>query len=75
MTKKDYTRIANVINGATILKPYNGFDFGLSNEEIFLAGSKDQVKHIGRVMADMLAQDNPRFDRARFLKACGITGE
>lgn len=24
MTKEDYTRIANVINGATILIPYNG---------------------------------------------------
>lgn len=46
--------------------------WALHNEEIFLAGSKDQVKHIGRAMADMLAQDNPRFDRARFLKACGL---
>ena len=72
MTRKDYEKIANVINGATILKPYNGFDFGLTSEEIFLAGSKDQVKHIGRAMADMLARDIPRFDRARFLKACGL---
>ena len=24
-------------------------------------------------VADVLAQDNPRFDRARFLKACGVS--
>ena len=23
-------------------------------------------------IADVMAQDNPRFDRARFLKACGM---
>lgn len=29
------------------------------------------VRAVAYRMADMLAADNPRFDRARFLKACG----
>jgi hypothetical protein len=28
-----------------------------------------------RVIADVFAADNPRFDRARFYRACGVTGE
>lgn len=28
--------------------------------------------YIAESIADALAQDNPRFDRARFLDACGV---
>ena len=29
-------------------------------------------KDIAERIADTMANDNPRFDRARFLKACGV---
>ena len=30
------------------------------------------VEYLADNIADTLAADNPRFDRARFLKACGV---
>lgn len=35
-------------------------------------GKAAQLKGIACAIADALARENPRFDRARFLKACGI---
>jgi hypothetical protein len=32
--------------------------------------AREQIAHD---MADIFAEDNPRFDRARFLEACGVT--
>lgn len=40
--------------------------------EAFMAGANDQVKQIVRHIADVMQANNPRFDRERFLKACGI---
>jgi hypothetical protein len=34
--------------------------------------SMDQRRHIVYDLADALGADNPRFDRARFLDACGV---
>lgn len=35
--------------------------------------SQDRQRNtVARSIADALATDNPRFDRARFLKACGL---
>lgn len=66
MTRKDYEKIA------AILFPFahNSKDFPDKTESdrgITYAG-----KEIANRMADMLAADNPRFDRARFLRACGL---
>jgi hypothetical protein len=58
MTRKDYVMIAETVRAA--------FDVGpLANTQLrdFLA----------RLLADGMARDNPRFDRERFLRACGIT--
>jgi len=30
------------------------------------------VKHIAIELADICQRDNPRFDRAHFMKACGL---
>lgn len=30
------------------------------------------IANIARDMADLFADENPRFDRGRFLKACGV---
>jgi hypothetical protein len=29
-------------------------------------------QRVAQVLADHMARENPRFDRARFLKACGV---
>lgn len=35
----------------------------------------DEVMIIARVMANAVAGTNPRFDRARFMAACGFKGK
>jgi hypothetical protein len=72
MTRKDHEKIARVLNGGTVMYPPEGFHFGKTVCETFMDGCRDQRRIICDYMADMLAQDNPRFDRARFLKACDI---
>lgn len=69
MTRKDYEKIAAVIEGMSIVgAPENtGKD-----APMYLRGCREQIKTLADGMADMLAQDNPRFDRERFLKACGV---
>lgn len=59
MTKKDYIRIAKVLNCAR----QDADDYG--------AGGY-WVERAATLMADELAKDNPRFDRKRFLAACGF---
>lgn len=65
MTKKDYIIIAKQFkNALDILDYYNP---NASPKEVITAITKD--------MANVMLQDNPRFDRQRFLTACGITSE
>lgn len=59
MTRKDYVMLARVIASHRA-----AYDEG----ETQLIGADSLVERI----ADALAADNPRFDRARFLKACGV---
>jgi hypothetical protein len=59
MTRKDYVLIATALNRAR--------DHGSFNYE-----EKSQHEFDCHYVADALSQDNPRFDRARFLKACGV---
>lgn len=57
MTRKDYVMIAEVINRNTVLLSESAFiDFARMAEDL----------------ATELQNDNPRFDRARFLTACGV---
>lgn len=57
MTKKDYVAIAEVISGWTISGP----------------AEREQSRAIAEKLAVVFKRDNPRFDRARFLAACGIS--
>ena len=60
MTRKDYELISKVLYNsaqATSVNPFTGKTLYDSLVEDF---------------ADALAGDNPRFDRARFLDACGV---
>lgn len=61
MTRKDYKLIAEVLNRAT----KNWEEFEEEIPSVVIAG-------ISAMLATQLAQENPRFDRARFLEACGV---
>jgi hypothetical protein len=58
MTKKDYIRIANVIRLASTINDAQGYRAAIADIRI--------------LMAESLAQENPKFDRERFLAACGV---
>jgi hypothetical protein len=62
MTRKDYVMIADAIKGALNYEK----DFN-QNEE----GAR-VVKYVAHTIALSLQFDNPRFDRDRFLVACGV---
>ena len=62
MTRKDYIAIAAVFNARAQMARN-------------IQNSASRLTHYTEIMgdmADMLARDNARFDRSRFLKACGI---
>lgn len=61
MSKRDYQAIARAIH-----------DVYVGNDSYFQGqpGGSDPVSRIKLAIADVLAQDNPRFDRARFIEAC-----
>lgn len=65
MTKRDYVAIAQAFLAA------RADITGKEPEEChtdMLDGTSLAAEHI----ADVMQRDNPRFDKARFLKACGI---
>lgn len=57
MTRKDYIKIAAVFRVAAVLK-------GADPDNVWSGLVEDMVT--------MLYQDNPRFNRAKFYKACGL---
>lgn len=63
MTKKDYIVIAAVIRDGALINLET-----LRDVEV---NSLTRLQ-IARTMANMLARDNSRFDRDRFLAACGV---
>jgi hypothetical protein len=63
MTRKDYELIAKVFKGANVPNP---------DKDEWNKAYSYGIKQSALDMADALAADNPRFDRERFLKACGV---
>lgn len=63
MTRKDYEKIAFAISCA---KPMS------SMAPEWRAGCRSAQERIASALMQALAQDNPSFDRVRFLKACGL---
>lgn len=63
MTRKDYVAIARVIVDAQFINCPTAAE---------VAMNKATRCKIAYQIADLLARDNPRFDGARFLKACGV---
>ena len=62
MTRKDYVAFA------ALIKSHMTGD--LEHETSHQNDMK--VSGMARDMADLFSRDNPRFDRERFLKACGV---
>lgn len=61
MSKKDYEAIAQAINGVRAADT--------TPERVWAIGS------VCNALASVMSANNPSFDRARFLAACGITEE
>ena len=59
MTKKDYELIASVIKGCVV------YDNGKMT-------GKEMLVELSYQLATFLKQDNPRFDRNKFIEACGF---
>jgi hypothetical protein len=59
MTKKDYVVIAAVLDRIRL-------DFDMDGEDTV------SLSLVAEELATALADTNPRFDRARFLTACGM---
>lgn len=68
MTKKDYEAIAYAINYGQLVRPPVKSQAGSD----YMTGAQDQRYEIAIRLAAHMENNNPRFDRARFLKACGI---
>ena len=62
MTRKDYVLIAETIKGAI------NYEQTFNNNQEKVEG----FKSLSLALASTLESDNPRFDRARFLSACGV---
>lgn len=74
MTRKDYVMISNVIRETLNDIARDDAREGLSDRSrALLAGERICARDIAYRLGDQLRQDNPRFEMARFIEACGLT--
>lgn len=59
MSKKDFAGLAEIVR-----------NFSLDETD-----SQDNGTILAKALADFCIKQNPRFDRARFLQACGVSDE
>lgn len=65
MTKKNYEAIAQTIS--------DEFEATMSKSSPdFIRGAAYGVEETAKSLADYFKRDNPRFDREKFLAACGL---
>ena len=67
MTRKHFEAVAEIIRLSAPLEPALH-----ENESIWIDGAKDMLGRVASDLADLFAQENPRFDREKFLRACGV---
>lgn len=78
MTRKDYVAIAEAFRRAIYSATYTGNSpvsmdaVGPDGVANWKRASQNVTLSLARDIADKMQRDNPRFDRARFLKACGV---
>lgn len=63
MTRKDYEKFADMIRGTVT---------SLNNDVEGKVTGNNVVAHIAMQMIRIFANDNPRFDENKFLKACNL---
>ena len=74
MTRKDYILIADAIRELLAdIERESGPMAVCDRTRACLAGEHLGVRHAASRLADQLRQDNPHFDRTRFIEACGLT--
>lgn len=66
MTRKDYELIAAGINRSQMVK-------GLIKAAAKRDAALEAIRLVAIDLASSLAVENPRFDRARFMSACGFS--
>ena len=69
MTKKDYVRIADAVAHTVAYVQKTK-----AIQEVERQVGIICIAHTANALADTLGAENPSFDRARFLAACGIEG-
>jgi hypothetical protein len=75
MTRKDYVLLADLL--AQFSRDI-ATDEGLTltaNGRAVLSGERVGLQTIAHRLAEKLQQDNPRFDRHRFIEACQLDAE
>ncbi len=70
MTRKDYVAIAKIIAETASAPDLRNSTSSLSKQ--WAAGCDAACERVASHFADYAAADNARFDRARFLAACGV---
>ena len=68
MTRKDYVAIADAFMRQQIVGAPNMTDA----PEEYMRGAREQAELYIDAVCAVFAADNPRFDRACFLAACGV---
>lgn len=71
MTRKDFELIARAVRHARPTVSPADHRSGSRGWAVVSAGHMT-ANHVALFLADELAATNPRFDRERFLKACGV---
>lgn len=73
MTRKDYVMIAATLSELLADIAREGESESLSDRgRAVLSGEGIGVRSVALRLGDQLRQDNPRFEMARFLTACGF---
>ena len=75
MTRKDYILLADILAQFSRDIARDAFDTTTDAGRAILSGERVAVQTIAHRIADQLRQDNPRFDRKRFLDACQLDAE
>jgi hypothetical protein len=75
MTRKDYVLIADTIAGLVRDIAEEQFDARAHTDKAILSGERLGVYNLAQRLADQLRNDNPSFDRKRFIDACQLDAE
>lgn len=73
MTRKDYVMIAETIRELLADIERGAATAVCDRTRNIITGEHLGVRHAALRLADQLHSENTRFDRARFIEACGLT--